>query len=140
VVVTINDLLQGTYSIAASHVRDVTGVPVSADDDSAAFYVPSSDISNWTDLGHMVVYPNPIMPNSLHAGRVVFGNLPPATSIRIYNHSGQLVRSLDESEQGRGRKLWYLDNDQHQDVASGIYVYIAKCAGDRRTGKLAVVR
>jgi hypothetical protein len=88
----------------------------------------------------MTVYPNPVMPNSRHPGWIAFDNLPPATNIQIYNYNGELIRSLDEDKPGSSRKLWYLDNDQHEDVASGIYVYIIEWAGDSKTGKLSVVR
>ena len=140
VMATIDDLPQGTYTITVSGVRDTSGVPISANNDSAMFHVPALNVHDWTDLSRMVVYPNPVMPNSRHPGRIVFDSLPSATTVCIYNYNGQLVRRLDKAESGRSRKFWYLDNEEHQDVASGIYIYIVQCAGDRRVGKLAVVR
>jgi hypothetical protein len=140
VILTVDDLPQGIYTVTASGVRDATGVPISTDSNSAMFLVPAPDVHDWTDLNRMVVYPNPVMPNSRHPGRITFDNLPPAATIRIYSYNGQLVRTLDEPEPGRSRKLWYLDNDQHQGIASGTYIYIVECISDRKVGKLAVVR
>jgi hypothetical protein len=136
----VDGLPQGAYTITVSGIRDATGVPISADDNSATFHVSAPDVRDWPDLSRMVVYPNPVMPNSRHPGRITFANLPPATTVHIYNYNGQLIRSLGENEPDRGRKLWYLDNEQHQDVASGIYIYIVESASDRKMGKLAVVR
>jgi hypothetical protein len=140
VTLTMDDLPQGVYTVTVVGCRDATDVPISADGDSAIFHVLAPDISDWPDLSHMLIYPNPVMPNSHHPGRVTFGNLPSDTSIRIYSYNGQLVRSLDEAEQGTSKKLWYLDNNQHQDIASGIYIYVVECANDKKMGKLAVVR
>ena len=136
----LDGLPQGTYTITVSGVRDATGVPISTDSSSATFHVPAPDVRDWLDLSRMVVYPNPVMPNSRHPGRITFDNLPPASTIRIYNYNGQFIRTLDGTESGRSREFWYLDNDQQQDVASGIYIYIVECTGDRKVGKLAVVR
>ncbi|MFC1717410.1 S8 family serine peptidase [Candidatus Poribacteria bacterium] len=140
VVLTVDDLSQGGHTITASGVWDTTGVLISANDNSAAFHVPATEISVWSDLSSMIVYPNPVMPSSRHSALVTFGNLPPATTISIYSYGGQLVRDLGEVESGQDRKFWYLDNNQHQDVASGTYIYVVESAGDSKTGKIAVIR
>lgn len=140
VILTLEDLRQGIYNIAASGVRDATGVPISENENTATFQVKAPDIHDWTDLSHITIYPNPVMPDSRHPGRVTFDNLPPDTTIRIYTCNGQLVRSLDEIGTPRSKIIWYLDNHQHRGVAGGIYIYIAECIGDRKIGKLAVIR
>ncbi len=140
VVITMNNLIQGIYTVTASGVRDATGVPISTVSNTATFHVPAPDVSEWSDLSHVRAYPNPVMPSSHHPGRIIFDNLPPDSSIRIYDRNGQLVRKLDEAESARGSMIWYLVNDQNRDVASGIYIYIIKSDSDKRVGKLAVVR
>ena len=57
-----------------------------------------------------------------------------------YDKCFNLLFDLDKTEQNRSRLIWYLDNDQRQKVASGIYVYIAEYKGDRKIGKLALAR
>ena len=138
--VTADHLQQGDYTITVFGVRDTTGVLISAHDNSAAFHVPAQDTVDSSDLSRMIVYPNPVMPNSRHSSQITFDNLPPATTIRIYSYDGQLVRDLGEVEPGRSRKFWYLDNNQHQDVSSGVYIYVIQSAGNEKKGKIAVVR
>jgi len=140
VTMTIDSLPPGTYTVTASDVRDDTGVTILTSANSATFHVPVPDVDEFTDLSRLAVYPNPVMPNSKHLGRVTFDNLPPSTAISIHDYSGQLVRILHETETERGRKLWYLDNDEHDDIASGVYIYVAECPNDSRMGKIAVIR
>jgi len=139
-VLTIDGLAQGEYKITAAGVWDTTGVPIFSHSNSATFHVPSLETSAWTDLSSMIVYPNPVMPGSRHSELVTFGNLPSAAAVRIYSYDGQLVRDLGEVESGHSRKLWYLGNDQHQNVASGVYVYIVEFAGHSTAGRIAVIR
>jgi hypothetical protein len=140
VIVTIGHLSQGVYTVTASGIRDTTGVVISADADHAAFHVPASDAREWSDLSSLLVYPNPVMPSSRHYSRITFDNLPTAAAIRIYDCSGQLTRDLGQVQPGRSSKFWYLDNDQHQDVASGTYIYVVESEGNTRVGKVAVIR
>ena len=134
------DMPQGLYTATVSDIRDASGVAISADGNSTMFHVPGPDVHIWSDLSHIVVYPNPIMPSSRHPGRMTFGNLPPDTTIRIYDCSGQLVRNLGEGESTGSRIIWYLDNDDHWQVTSGTYIYIAEWKDNIRMGKVAVIR
>jgi hypothetical protein len=136
----IDGLPSGTYTVTASDVRDNTGVAILTSANSATFHVPVPDVDEFTDLSRLTVYPNPVMPNSKHLGRVTFDNLPSSTAIRIYDYNGQLVRTIHETEPGRGRKLWYLDNDEHDSIASGVYIYVVESPNDSRIGRIAVVR
>jgi len=140
VVVAVAGLMEGMYAITAIGIRDAAGAPISADGNSAAFHVLAPDAREFADLSRVKVYPNPIIAGSRHPGRVTFDNLPPNSIIHIYDRSGQLVRKLDEANLSRGSIIWYLVNDQHRDVAGGVYVYIIESDGDKRSGKIAVVR
>jgi len=134
------DLPQGLYTATVSDIRDASGVAIPADANSTTFHVPGPDVHIWSDLSHIVVYPNPIMPSSRHPGRMTFGNLPPDTTIRIYDCNGQFVRDLSEGKSTGSGIIWYLDNDDHREVASGTYIYIAEWKQNIRMGKLAVIR
>lgn len=140
VMLTVDGLSQGGHTITASGVWDATGVLISSNSNSATFHVPATEMSVWSDLNSMIVYPNPVMPGSRHSELVTFDNLPSATAVHIYSYDGQLVRDLERVEPGQSSRLWYLDNDQHQDVASGIYIYIVEFGSDSRAGKIAVIR
>lgn len=140
VILTTNKLSPGIHKVTASDIRDTTGVVISNNANAAIFSVPYASIGEWSDLGSMKVYPNPVMPALKHSARVTFENLPSDTEIRIYGSDGQLVREISKEFTHNNKKYWYLDNDQSQNVAGGTYIYIAKCSNDSRTGKIAIIR
>ncbi len=72
------------------------------------------------------VFPNPYYAfNPAEINRfvrfVTFSNLPPTVKIRIFNLAGQLVRTLDKSDDSQFLR-WDLNNENHFPVASGLYV------------------
>ncbi|MEX2090085.1 MAG: T9SS type A sorting domain-containing protein, partial [Bacteroidota bacterium] len=72
------------------------------------------------------VFPNPYYAfNPAEINRfvrfVTFSNLPPTVKIRIFNLAGQLVRTLDKSDNSQFLR-WDLNNENHFPVASGLYV------------------
>lgn len=141
VILTLTDSLKdGLYQVTAYNVRDATGVPISVNANTVIFQVITPIDDEWSDLSLMRVYPNPIMPNSRHPGRLTFDNLPSSTKIRIYNMESQLVRTLGEGEFNKSKIIWYLDNENRQKIASGIYIYVAECDGDKKSGKIGIVR
>jgi hypothetical protein len=140
VMLTVDDISPGYYTIQVVSVRDDTGVPISMEKNSADFRVPTISVQEYSDLAQLIVYPNPVMSGSRHASRMIFHNLPLDTTIYIYDFNGEIIRTLDTDEQQNNRIIWYLDNKENAEVASGVYIYKAECDGDRRTGKIAVIR
>lgn len=81
-------------------------------------------------LPEVIVYPNPVT-----CGEVTFDKLPRDTSITIYDVAGNLTASFERTDRENDRILWNL-----QGISSGVYVYVLEAAGERRVGKLSVIR
>jgi len=77
--------------------------------------------------------------------RIVFVNLPPQSTIRVYTLSGDLVTTL-RNEQGIGENWkttasWDLITDNMQTIVTGLYLYVVEAPGeDDFIGKFAVIR
>jgi hypothetical protein len=96
------------------------------------------------------VIPNPYNYNSvnLYQGerdKVLFVNLPPIATIRIYTLSGDLVRTIEHTDLS-GDEPWDLVTSYNQLVRSGLYVYhvegkdeTGNSVGDY-VGKIVIVR
>ncbi|MBA7489561.1 hypothetical protein ES702_00095 [subsurface metagenome] len=96
-------------------------------------------------LEEVFSYPNPCYPERGQVVRIV--NLPlDIQKIYIYTTSGELVRSLERGDEieerpGYATAIWDCRNENGQEVARGIYVYLAiTIEGEKKIGKIAVVR
>jgi len=69
----------------------------------------------------------------------MFANLTKQATIKILTFSGQLIRTLEESD-GNGGVRWDLRNERGELVASGIYIYYVSINSESKTGKLAIIR
>ena len=91
------------------------------------------------DLSNVIVYPNPFKPHLGHT-EIYFKGLTTKTTIRIYNIAGELVRKI-ENVDGETETTWDARNNSGNRVASGVYIYlITNDKGNKRTGKLAVIK
>lgn len=96
------------------------------------------------DLNAVTVVPNPfIAANEITRGaglqRILFTNLPPVATIRIYTISGNLIRVLEHTD-GSGTEPWDVRTRYDLLVASGNYYYhITTPDGRTSLGRLAVV-
>lgn len=97
--------------------------------DKYTFTVPavtsSSDLAK-EDAVRINVFPNPyngLDPEALSTSeaRVTFSHLPARAVIKIFNVSGQLIRTIEKSNNSQFQ-IWDLKTDKQQDIASGIYV------------------
>jgi hypothetical protein len=86
-------------------------------------------------LGALTVYPNP-WRKSTHAGGVFFGGLSAESTIKIFTVSGHLMKEL----RGAGQVSWDLTTQQGDRAASGIYLYVVTSPGEKRRGKVALLR
>jgi len=96
-------------------------------------------------LEEVFSYPNPCYPDKGQVVKIV--NLPlNIEKIYIYTTNGELVRFLereDEIEEKLNYAIatWNCRNENGQEVARGIYVYLAvTIEGEKRVGKIAVVK
>jgi hypothetical protein len=96
------------------------------------------------DLQEIRVVPNPfIAANEITRGRgrqrVLFTNLPPQATIRIYTISGNLVRILEHGD-GSGTTEWDVRTRFDLLVASGNYYYhVTTPDGRTHLGRFAVI-
>lgn len=105
-----------------------------------------------SDLSNVRVYPNPYVPASNSpAGRdfqhgnlntgIVFDNLTESSRIFIYTVTGRLVTKSQPLQEYGSLFHWDAKNDNKDDVASGVYIYVIKdFNGNVRTGRLGIVR
>jgi photosystem II stability/assembly factor-like uncharacterized protein len=114
-------------------VRQTKGIVASAVSLASPVSLPAS-----APLDDVEVYPNPYKLGT-HAGRVFFANLPAHSTVKFYNLAGEFV-----AEGGNGvETLWPFELEMKTPAikASGVYFYIIETpTGDRKTGKLAVIR
>lgn len=90
------------------------------------------------NLSKIKVYPNPLKPSAGHV-QMVFMNITANSQIKICKITGEVVKVI--KEQTGGMAIWDGKNEKGREVASGIYIYlITNKAGEKKTGKIAVVR
>ena len=91
------------------------------------------------------VFPNPLRPGAGIPGEegktVVFTNLPPESTIRIFTTSGDDIMELGPENQRGGQIYWNTENDHQRSIAPGIYLYRVDSPGRSEFwGKLIVIR
>ncbi|MFQ5706511.1 MAG: FlgD immunoglobulin-like domain containing protein [bacterium] len=84
-------------------------------------------------------YPNPFNPDTRIRYQVARTS---AVKIQIYNLMGQLVKTLVDEKQSAGSfaVVWHGDNDQGQQVSSGVYFLKMKAGDFNGVRKMALVR
>ena len=129
------------YDVVVLNVRDTDRILISAKYSSQNITVAIEETPKiLPDLSKAIVYPNPIRPHENHTGKVIFANLPGDTSIFIYNITGTLIEQLKVEDADRGKKEWFILNNAASEIASGVYVYVLEANGQRKSGKLAILR
>jgi hypothetical protein len=91
-------------------------------------------------LDDVYVYPNPykgIGANGTNC--VMFAGLTRNAKVYIFSLEGRKLKTL-EGVNSAGGLSWCLDNDEGDQVASGIYLYTVTDGAQTRRGKLAVLR
>lgn len=94
------------------------------------------------DLSRIRVVPNPYIAGESSGGaeRILFTNLPPRATIRIYTISGNLIRTLDHVGDGDGSEEWNLRTRYGLLVASGnYYFHVTTPDGRTHLGRFAVI-
>ncbi|MEW6096310.1 MAG: cohesin domain-containing protein [bacterium] len=97
-------------------------------------------------LGEVIVYPNPY--KAWKHDHITFGHprevdkrLTAYATIKIFNIAGELVRTLEVVPSDNGEKIWNVDNDSGEKVASGIYIYlITNPKGEKCIGKIGIIK
>jgi ligand-binding sensor domain-containing protein len=89
------------------------------------------------DLVSVNVFPNPFRPKT---GLVTFQGLPDGAEVWIYTTSGDLVKHLSFPDPHQHSLTWDGRNSSGHGVASGLFPYVVKGAGQTRGGTLAILR
>lgn len=127
------------YEITVSNVVDIDENPIRAA--TQPLEIPLDVLgAAVSDLTHVRVYPNPVRPNVADKGSVTFDRLPAGTRIQLFTASGELLETLDVTDQDHNRKEWWLTSNNTADVSTGIYIYVLEFDAEKRIGKIAVVK
>ncbi len=99
-----------------------------------------------TDLTQVHTVPDPYLASGRYdraptTKKLMFVNLPPQATIRIYSVTGVLVDILNHDDpSGGGRAEWDLRNRNNQYVASAVYFFhVTTPEGDEHVGKFTVI-
>ena len=103
--------------------------------------------TSFPELDAIHTVPDPYLRRSAYDGgsrtdkELVFVNLPPRATIRIYSLGGTLVDVVDHDDPtGGGRTPWDLRNRSGQLVASGVYFWhVVTPQGEERVGKFTII-
>lgn len=101
------------------------------------------------EVNDVVAYPVPWRPHGPNAGAgsgqtgteglgIRFTNLPQEGKIKIFDFQGGVVKEILLT--GNVLEPWDAKNSDNEDVASGTYLWLTEAGGNRKTGKLMVIR
>ncbi|MCG3205421.1 MAG: hypothetical protein KCHDKBKB_02142 [Elusimicrobia bacterium] len=102
-----------------------------------------------TDVNEVVAFPVPWRPSGpnaglgsgqtgTEAGGITFANIPQEGTLRIVDLQGALVKEIQLI--GNPTVQWDVRTTGGEKVASGTYYWIAESGGNKKTGKLMVIR
>ena len=127
------------YEITVSNVVDIDENPIRAA--TRPLEIPLGVIgAAVSDLTQVRVYPNPVRPNVADKGTVTFDRLPVGTRIQLFTAGGELLETLDVTDQDHNRKEWWLTSNNTADVSTGIYIYVLEFDTMKKIGKIAVIK
>ena len=127
------------YEIGVSNVADIDENAIRGA--TRPLEVPSSIRKTAVpDLTQARVYPNPVRPNIADKGVITFDRVPIGTRIQLFTAKGELLETLDVTEQDHNQKKWWLTSNNTADVSTGIYIYVLEFETEKRIGKIAVIR
>ncbi len=162
--------VSGLGALVWSHNSTLTNVDVKDTIISSAEDIGTSGWDQYTGYGRInaeealaaflpeeVVYgimnfPNPFRPAQISQTTICFTTRESVAerNIDIYNVAGELVHSAPESEiflegiDPQDRRVykynWDGKNDYGEKVASGIYIFVVNADGNKKAGKLAIIK
>jgi Secretion system C-terminal sorting domain len=128
ITITVSGL--GAVALGATNVSGgniaVSGGVISAVVPS--IFVPSS----------IYAYPVPYKPSLGHT-RIRFDALSSAAKIKIYDLSGECVKTINKSDSNTYIE-WNVKGDNGRNLDSGVYFYTVVSGSDHKTGKIMIIR
>lgn len=139
-------------SIPSSSLWDGTPTGASVRNISPSSQLMTADLSvGLLLLGEIYSYPNPFEKRR-PTDKVTISYVPtdeerargitPGFTVTIYNLAGERVRILDGPEEVNApwrQAFWDGENDDGEEVASGLYFYIIETAEERNKGRLTFI-
>jgi hypothetical protein len=121
----------------------ITAVDFSGNESDAAFAGTVTGVDNDTPPAAFALHQN--VPNPFNPTTVVRYDVPPPgglVTIRIYDVSGRLIRTLVNAEQTTGAKhvTWRGRDDGGARVATGVYFYRMTAPGYEQTRKMVLIQ
>jgi hypothetical protein len=135
----------GDTSYAVSDIFTIEGAPVNGVDDIFVFRTDGVNIAAAKNsLEKVKVVPDPYIVHaswetSQYERKIQFVNLPEVCTIRIYTMSGDLLNTLNHSDNS-GTADWNLLSRDGLDISSGIYFYHVESSVGNRIGRFAVIK
>ena len=127
------------YEISVSNVADIDENAIRGA--TRPLEIPSSIRETAvSDLTQARVYPNPVRPNVADKGVITFDRIPIGTRIQLFTAKGELLETLDVTEQDHNEKKWWLTSNNTADVSTGIYIYVLEFDTQKKIGKIAVIK
>lgn len=126
-------------------VLTMYGAPLNGPNDVFSFKSSGVDYeAAKTGLDNIKVVPNPYIVSAAWESaegekRLEFTHLPDVCTIRIYTLAGDLVSTIEHSNNG-GTAAWDLSSSNAQGVAPGIYLYSIESEYGSKIGKFAVIK
>ncbi len=118
--------------------------------DLGAAFVLVSPTTKTSDLemnrAKIGVRPNPYKRVAFHDAsgkhQVMFYNLPQSCTIQVYDLSGMLVDEIDFEApvSTNGTYFWDMYSKNGNEVASGLYIWVAKYDGGMQQGTFAIIK
>ena len=127
------------YEITVSNVADIDENPIRGATRLLEIPIGVTETAV-SDLTLVRVYPNPVRPGVADKGVITFDRLPIGTRIRLFTAKGELLETLDVTEQDSNRKEWWLTSNNTADVSTGIYIYVLEFDTQKKIGKIAVIK
>lgn len=87
------------------------------------------------------IYPNPFKVDDAFGGNLKIDMLPIGTILKIYNSSGDLIRTLKEGESDPGMVIWDGRNEKGENAVSGTYfINLEATNGEKKIKKVTIMR
>lgn len=105
-------------------------------------YLTKTPVAN---LDNIKVVPNPYHDLSVNynwpgePNKLLFINIPPVCTIKIYTMSGDLVKTIHHTD-GTSEEAWNQVTEYNQLIYTGVYLYAIESDLGNKTGKFVVVR
>jgi len=132
------------YAVTAVDLNSAYSGPVSQESEIAAQHVVPRSEAGRGKVVHTV--PDPYLGGSQYDLspqylQLMFVNLPPRATVRIYSLGGHLIRQLEHDDaSGGGRLAWDLRDQINYHVSSGVYFFhVATPDGAESVGKFTIV-